>query len=196
VHGFHGINAVSLPGFLLPVDVMVQQVTQELSDEFPFNLDYNSGCPLGVSWTQSTIKHGKRSSSFTSYLGPEFIGRPNLHVVLNAQVTRVIQTSQSSANFKMVEFAESRNSARYHITATKEVIISAGAIETPKLLMNSRIGDPTVLSSLGIKARVNLPDVGKILSVHTGVDRVCICAHLKLSLLNGSGAGGPEPRNT
>ncbi|KAJ7880918.1 aryl-alcohol oxidase [Mycena leptocephala] len=166
---FHGINAVSLPGFLLPVDVMVQQVTQELSDEFPFNLDYNSGFPLGVSWTQSTIKHGKRSSSFTSYLGPEFIGRPNLHVVLNAQVTRVIQTSQKLATFKMVEFAESRNSARYHITATKEVIISAGAIETPKLLMNSGIGDPTVLSSLGIKARVNLPDVGKNLSVHTGV---------------------------
>jgi choline dehydrogenase len=89
----------------------------------------------------------------------------------------------------MVEFSESRNSllspyclllsivtpdlciagARYHITATKEVIISAGAIETPKLLMNSGIGDPTVLSSLGIKARVNLPDVGKNLSVHTGV---------------------------
>ncbi|KAJ7698218.1 aryl-alcohol oxidase [Mycena olivaceomarginata] len=169
VHGFYGINAVSLPGFLLPVDVMVQQVTQELSDEFPFNLDYNSGWPLGVSWTQSTIKHGKRSSSFTSYLGPEFIGRPNLHVVLNAQVTRVIQTSQRPATFKMVEFAEFRNSARYHITATKEVIISAGAIETPKLLMNSGIGDPTVLSSLGIKARVNLPDVGKNLSVHTGV---------------------------
>jgi choline dehydrogenase len=59
--------------------------------------------------------------------------------------------------------------ARYHVTATKEVIISAGVIETPKLLMNSGIGDATELSSLGIKARVNLPDVGKNLSVHTGV---------------------------
>ncbi|KAF7356033.1 Aryl-alcohol-oxidase from pleurotus Eryingii [Mycena venus] len=169
VHGFHGINAVSLSGFLFPIDGMIQQVTQELSDEFPFNLDYNSGSPLGVSWSQATIKHGKRSSSFTSYLGPEFIGRPNLHVVLNTQVTRIIQTSQSPVTFKMVEFAESRKGATHLITATKEVIISAGSIETPKLLMNAGIGDPTVLSSLGIKPRVNLPDVGKNLSVHTGV---------------------------
>ncbi|KAJ7887843.1 aryl-alcohol oxidase [Mycena olivaceomarginata] len=112
VHGFHGINAVSLPGFLFPTDGMVQQVTQELSNEFPFNLDYNSGFPLGASWSQATIKHGK---------------------------------------------------------PTKEVIISAGSIETPKLLMNAGIGDPRVLLSLGIKPTVNLPDVGKNLSVHTGV---------------------------
>ncbi|KAJ7937947.1 GMC oxidoreductase-domain-containing protein [Mycena leptocephala] len=167
VHGFHGINAVSLPGFLLPVDVMVQQVTQELSDEFPFNLDYNSGYPLSVSWTQSTIKQGKRSSSFTSYLGPEFIGRPNLHVVLNDKSLALYRQVKGQQLLRRWNFCIA--GARYHITATKEVIISPGAIETPKLLMNSGIGDPTVLSSLGINARVNLPDVGKNLSVHTGV---------------------------
>ncbi|KAJ7320988.1 aryl-alcohol oxidase [Mycena albidolilacea] len=164
VHGFHGINTVSLPGFLFPTDGMVQQVTQELSDEFPFNLDYNSGFPLGVSWSQATIKHGKRSNSFTLYLGPEFIGRPNLHVVLNTQVTRVIQTKQG---INCLLFPNVTSTLC--ISATKEVIISAGSIETPKLLMNTGIGDPMVLPSLGIKPRVNLPDFGKNLSVHTGV---------------------------
>jgi choline dehydrogenase len=125
VHRFHKIHAVSLPGFTYPiVDARVKQVIKEMSDQFPFNRDYNSGSPLGVcayysysellpkthnitvAWTQNTIKHGKRSSSFSSYLGPEFIGRPNLHVVLNAEATRLIQTSQASKEFKTVEFAQ------------------------------------------------------------------------------------------
>ncbi|KAJ7099698.1 aryl-alcohol oxidase-like protein [Mycena epipterygia] len=171
VHGFHGINAVSLSGFPNPVDLdnRVAQVTQELSDEFPFNLDYNSGFPLGVTWDQATIKHGKRSSSFTSYLAPEFIGRPNLHVLLNSQATRIIQTSQTPKNFLTVEFAQTKEGPRYQISASKEVILSGGTLETPKLLLNSGIGESAVLSNLGIQPRVDLPDVGKNLSVHIGV---------------------------
>ncbi|KAJ6593523.1 aryl-alcohol-oxidase from pleurotus Eryingii [Mycena capillaripes] len=170
VHGFHGINAVSLSGSPIgkvEFDARVLQVTQELSDH-PFNLDYNSGVSLGISWSQATIKHGKRSSSFTSYLGPEFIGRSNLNVVLNAQVTRIIQTSQNPNAFLTVEFAEAREGPRHRITVSKEVIISAGSLETPKLLMNSGIGESTALANMGIQPLVNLPDVGKNLSVHTG----------------------------
>jgi choline dehydrogenase len=49
VHGFHGINPVSLPGFpQVVIDARVEQVTQELPDLFPFNLDYNSGSLTGV----------------------------------------------------------------------------------------------------------------------------------------------------
>ncbi|KAJ7328365.1 aryl-alcohol oxidase precursor [Mycena albidolilacea] len=150
VHGFHGINAVSLPGFTYPVvDARVKQVTEEMTDQFPFNRDYNSGFPLGVSWTQNTIKHGKRSSSFSSYLGPEFIGRPNLHVVLNAQATRLIQTSQGPKEFKTVEFAQ-----------TEGGIICS---DCPVLVLIRPH------SKLGIQPRVNLPEVGKNLSVHMGV---------------------------
>ncbi|KAJ7834873.1 hypothetical protein B0H14DRAFT_3708913 [Mycena olivaceomarginata] len=188
VHGFHGINAVSLPGFTYPVvDARVKQVIEEMSDQFPFNRDYNSGSPLGVSWTQNTIKHGKRSSSFNSYLGPEFIGRPNLHVVLNAQATRFIQTSQAPKEFKTVEFAQTeegialdtgyqhpkkvfcrRVSCEYFLNSQRSVIISAGTVETPKLLMYSEIGESATLSKLGIQPRVHFPEVGKNLSVHMG----------------------------
>ncbi|KAJ6549907.1 aryl-alcohol-oxidase from pleurotus Eryingii, partial [Mycena capillaripes] len=170
VHGFHGINPVSLSGFptAMMIDARVEQVTQELPDFFPFNLDYNSGSLTGVSYVQSTIKHEKRSSSFTSYLGPEFIGRRNLHVLINAQVTRIIQTSESPKTFLTVEFTQTRAGPRYWKTATKEVILSAGTLETPKLLLNSGIGELTALKNVGIQARVDLPDVGKNMSAHVG----------------------------
>ncbi|KAK0186615.1 aryl-alcohol-oxidase from pleurotus Eryingii [Armillaria mellea] len=165
VHGFHGINSVSLAGFPSPIQDRVLQVTKELSDEFPFNLDYNSGSQLGVGWAQSTINHGKRSSSFTSYLGPEFIERPNLHVLLNCQATRLLETNSVPAEFLTVEFARSSNAPHHQITATKEVIVSTGSLETPKLLLNSGIGDPEQLSQFGITPLVNIPDVGKNLSI-------------------------------
>ncbi|KAJ6481725.1 GMC oxidoreductase-domain-containing protein [Mycena sanguinolenta] len=169
IHGFHGINAVSLAGFPTPaIERQIEEVSQELPDLFPLNLDYNSGFPLGVGWQQSTIKHGKRSSSFTSYLGPDFIGRPNLHVLVNAQATRIIQTSHNPTEFLTVEFAQTRDGPKHQLTASEEVIISAGALETPKLLLNSGIGEATALSKLGIQPAVDLPDVGRNLSVHIG----------------------------
>ncbi|KAF7344405.1 Aryl-alcohol-oxidase from pleurotus Eryingii [Mycena sanguinolenta] len=189
VHGFNGLVGVSLSGSPLGLSEFVPrslQVTRELPDQFPFNLDYNSGTPIGVGtttflptvllihllcwrgWTQTTIKNGKRSNSYTSYLAPEFIARPNLHVLLNSQVTRIIQTSQSPKKFMTVEFAENREGLRHRLTASKEVVISAGALETPKLLLNSGIGDGTALRSFGIQTLVDLPDVGKNLSVQVG----------------------------
>jgi choline dehydrogenase len=140
-----------------------------------------------AAWQQSHIKHGFRSSSFTSYLGPDFIIRPNLHVLLNAQATRVIQTSTSPIAFHSVEFASGPDGAlnievaystdisvapRQRVSAFKEVIISAGALETPKLLMNSGIGDKEYLASMGIKSLVNSPDVGTNLSVHIAVSLI------------------------
>ncbi|KAF9256014.1 aryl-alcohol oxidase precursor [Marasmius fiardii PR-910] len=171
VHGFKGITSVSLSGFPTPaIDVRVTQMTENLPDEYPFNLDYNSGYPLGVAWYQRTIDHGVRSSSFTSYLGPKFITRPNLHVLLNAQVTRVLPIDGNFTSFRRVEFARSKNDARHEVLALKEVLISAGALEAPKLLLNSGIGDSKSLTSLGITPRIHLPDVGKNLSVHVGVN--------------------------
>ncbi|KAF8582565.1 GMC oxidoreductase [Ramaria rubella] len=166
VHSFTGINSVSLAGFAYPIDNMVIQATQQLSEEFPFNLDMNSGSPLGVGWLQTTIKDGKRSSSATSYLGPEFIKRPNLHVLLNAQVTRLIKSNHPHQNlaFNTVEFAQSVDSPKIHVTASKEVVLSAGTIGTPYILMNSGIGDQQDLQAVGIVPILDLPSVGKNVS--------------------------------
>ncbi|KAJ6551249.1 alcohol oxidase [Mycena capillaripes] len=168
VHGFDGINTVSLPGFPTPIDSRVIETTTQLA-EYPFNVDMNSGYPLGIGWKQLTVKNGSRSSSATSYLAPEFIARPNLHVLLHARVTRVLHTT--SMSFRTVEFVQDVDGAREILTFTarKEVILSAGTIGTPNILMHSGIGNFTTLTSVGIKPVHNLPSVGQNLSDHTFV---------------------------
>jgi choline dehydrogenase-like flavoprotein len=95
----------------------------------------NAGNPIGVGWAQATIGDGQRSSSSTSYLSSAYISRPNLSVLLNAEVTRVIQEASELApvlevqplqdyqapHFSVVEF-ESANKI-YTVRAKKEVIL-------------------------------------------------------------------------
>ncbi|KAJ6498864.1 aryl-alcohol-oxidase from pleurotus Eryingii [Mycena sanguinolenta] len=165
VHGFNGINTVSLQGFPTVIDSRVIQTTTELA-EFPFNLDMNSGYPLGIGWEQQTVKNGSRSSSATSYLAPQFVSRPNLHVLLHARVTRVLQTS-SNNTFRTVEFVQDLGGEKYTFTAGKEVILSAGSIGTPNILLHSGIGKSSTLTSLGVKPIHNLPSVGQNLTDHS-----------------------------
>ncbi|KAJ7282855.1 alcohol oxidase [Mycena rebaudengoi] len=160
VHGFDGINTVSLPAFPRGTDALIIQTTSDLRDEFPFNLDMNSGDHLGIGWTQSTIKNGTRSSSATSYLAPKYLNRRNLHVMLNTRATRVLRSDAGSRNpeFRTVEFSPSTGgTVRYRITARKELILSAGSIG---------IGDSASLSSLGITPVHDLSSVGQNLIDH------------------------------
>ncbi|KAF7350701.1 GMC oxidoreductase [Mycena sanguinolenta] len=162
VHSTHGINSVSLSGSRWPIfENQVIQTTRELPEEFPFNLDYNSGEPLGVGWFQSTIGGGKRSSSATSYLAPNFIQRQNLHVLLHAQVSRLAgpKTTKGVVTFGGVEF--SQGGSLFTAKAAKEIILSAGPIGTPPILMNSGIGDKNTLTALGISSVLDLPSVGQ-----------------------------------
>ncbi|KAJ6569103.1 aryl-alcohol oxidase-like protein [Mycena capillaripes] len=163
VHGFNGPLSVTLAGFPTPIDPRVIATTSQLK-EFPFNLDMNSGSTLGVGWQQATILNGARASSATAYLTPQFVARPNLHVLLNARVTRVLPTSSNA--FRTVEFVQDLNGTRFTMTATKEMVLSAGAIGTPSILMHSGIGESSALTNLGIKPLHNLPSVGRNLSDH------------------------------
>ncbi|KIJ47886.1 GMC oxidoreductase [Sphaerobolus stellatus SS14] len=167
VHGFDGINFVSLGSNPLAVDQRVIQTTVDLKDEFPFSLDVNSGKPLGVSWVQSTIGQGERSNAARTYLAPKYRSRPNLHIVLNTFVTRVLPTGVNGPlDLRVVEIASNATGPRIRVTATKEVITSAGSIGTPHILLNSGIGDKADLAALGIKSILNLSHVGKNLHDH------------------------------
>ncbi|KAJ7739057.1 aryl-alcohol oxidase-like protein [Mycena maculata] len=168
VHGFDGINSVTLSGFPSPIDLRVLDTTQG-SSEWPFNLDVNSGYQLGVGWVQETVKDGSKSSSATSYLAPEFISRPNLHVLLHARVTRVLP-SGSNTIFRTVEFVQNLQGERYTMTAKKELVLSAGSVGTPNILMHSGIGNSSALASLGIAPLHDLPPVGQNLSDHPLVE--------------------------
>ncbi|KAF8883634.1 aryl-alcohol oxidase-like protein [Gymnopilus junonius] len=161
-----GITSVSLPGFQLPIDGRVLQTSKNFPSEFPFTLDYNNGIPLGLGYLQSTIGNGTRSSAATAYLNPSVVARPNLEVVLNTHVTRVLQATNTgnSKSFRRVELKS--GSKLVTVTALKEVILSAGSVMTPHILLNSGIGDKDELAKVGIHSTLNLPSVGKNLSDH------------------------------
>ncbi|KAJ7148654.1 pyranose dehydrogenase [Mycena crocata] len=160
-HSRTGVNAVALNGYAWPdSDMRIIQTTKELPEEFPFVLDMNAGVPLGVGWLQSTIGDGERSSSARSYLGPKYISRPNLHVLLHAQVSRVLQNAETSLHFNTVEFSQDKQTL-FNVTASKEIILSAGSVGTPSILLHSGIGNKTALARLGIQSVLDLPDVGQ-----------------------------------
>ncbi|KAF8171168.1 aryl-alcohol oxidase-like protein [Mycena galopus ATCC 62051] len=165
VHSTTGINSVSLPGYQWPVFPRIIGTTVEMPEEFPFVLDYNAGRPLGVGWAQNTIGHGARSSSAVSYLAAPFIDRPNLDVLINAQVSRVLaaHTSGGDPHFNQVEFSQDLKEFLL-VNVSKEIVLSAGSIGTPQILLNSGIGNRTTLASIGIQPVVELPSVGQNLS--------------------------------
>jgi len=167
VHG-NGPLLTSLPGNPTDIDARVLSTTQELASEFPFNLEMNSGRPLGVGWLQSTVGNSVRSSAATAYLDPVTSTRSNIDVLLNTHATRLIQSgaSKSGPIFRTLEYAQDATSPRKTITAQKEIILSGGSIATPQLLMLSGIGDPKALAAQKIKCAVNLPDVGNNLQDH------------------------------
>ncbi|KAK0437902.1 aryl alcohol oxidase, partial [Desarmillaria tabescens] len=170
VHSFDGVNSVSLPGYPRAIDGRVIQATQELSGEFSFNLDYNSGYHLGIGWEQTTVGNGTRSSSETSYLGPGYIDRENLHILIHTYVTRILVANESTLNdephFNTVEFTQDAGATIHTISPLKEIILSAGSVGTPHILLNSGIGDADELTAVGVTPTVHLPDVGKNLTDH------------------------------
>lgn len=128
---------------------------------------------------QATVGNSVRSSSATAYLAPALANRSNLDVLIHTQVTRLLQTGKNGSIpiFRGVEFAQGPTGllyirftlniflinfleSRYNVTALKEVVLSAGSIGTPQLLMLSGIGDSSALTELGIQPIVDLPDVG------------------------------------
>ncbi|XP_014242259.1 glucose dehydrogenase [FAD, quinone]-like isoform X2 [Cimex lectularius] len=121
--------------------------------------DYNSGNIEGFSYVQSTVKNGARMSTSQAYLHPVH-NRKNLHVVKRAMVTKVL-----IENGKAVGVIYNKGKKKYTVRVSKEVILSAGAINSPQLLMLSGIGPASHLKEKGIPVVKNLP-VGYNLQDH------------------------------
>jgi len=112
-----------------------------------------------------TIEHGMRLTTSRAYLRP-IHNRKNLRVLTNAQVTRIL-ISQWERRAYGVELVD-KNGQKIVIKCGKEVILTAGAVGSPHILMNSGIGPEEDLAKLGIKIYKNLP-VGKNLHNHVSV---------------------------
>lgn len=102
----------------------------------------------------------ERVSMAASYLRPA-LGRPNLHVLLCAEVLRLQLDGRRATGVQFV-----RRGRVHAVRAACEVIVCAGAINTPKLLMLSGIGDPAELAAAGVEPRHALPGVGRNFQDH------------------------------
>jgi choline dehydrogenase len=116
--------------------------------------------PGGASITDIRVRDGKRESVFRSYIYP-YLDRPNLTVLTDAVVTRVTIVGSRATGVEIFYRGEHRA-----IGADMEVVLSLGAVHTPKVLMYSGIGDAEELQRFGIPVRQNLPGVGRNFQDH------------------------------
>ncbi|KDR74421.1 hypothetical protein GALMADRAFT_250359 [Galerina marginata CBS 339.88] len=164
VHGTKGVLGVSLPGFSYSLDSLVLEAVSQLPDQIRFVEDYNDGKSLGLGWTQSTVQHGARSSAATAYLSAKVLQRTNLHVLTNAFATRVFSSTKDPKQIDTIMFTQNGTSNKAQ--AQRDVILSTGSFNTPRLLLQSGIGDAAALTALNITVVQDLPSVGKNLSDH------------------------------
>jgi choline dehydrogenase len=124
------------------------------------NDDFNGPRQDGVGWYQLTQRNGQRCSAATAYLHPA-ISRPNLTVLTNALVTKVIVEAGQAVGVSYLRHGEAARAE-----ARAEVIVSGGAVNSPQLLMLSGIGPADHLIEMGIDVLADSPGVGANLSDH------------------------------
>lgn len=135
--------------------------------QFPITDDYNAASMEGASLYQITTDQGLRASASKAYLRP-VLNRPCLRVLTHAHVHRLQIEEQ---RVKAIEYWYR---GKYHqVSARHEVILSAGAVNTPQLLQLSGIGSRPILDAAGVAQVHELPSVGENLSDHLGADLTC-----------------------
>lgn len=122
--------------------------------------DLNGGKWLGYGHTQATIHNGRRQTTAKNFLIPAS-KRPNLHIIKYAHVTKILFEDGAAVG---VEFIY-KNEHKMLATASKEVILSAGSVSSPPILMLSGIGPKEHLQKLNIPIVADLP-VGRNLQDH------------------------------
>jgi choline dehydrogenase len=149
---------------------------EELRDPNPLTAAFLAACaesglrPLqelnepdntGFHQTPVTMHNGRRFSAADAYLRPA-LKRPNLNVVTGALVERVVLTDGRAT---AVAYRDATG-ASHQVPASREVLLAAGAIGSPHLLMLSGVGDPDQLAAAGVPAAVASPSVGANLQDH------------------------------
>ncbi len=130
---------------------------------YAHNTDFNGAEQEGVGLYQVTHKNGERYSAAKAYLTPHR-ARANLHVLTGAQATRILLEGQRAVGVAFVQDGQQRE-----IRAKREVLLSAGALLSPQLLMLSGIGPADQLRTHGITPLHELPGVGRNLQDHVDV---------------------------
>ena len=163
-HGIGGPLGVSDIDHIHPLTRAWLQACQQKG--LPLNPDFNSGDQAGCGLYQITARNGRRSSAAVAYLKPAR-KRRNLSVRTGARVLRVLVENGRATGVEYVLGGKTRV-----IHARREVIMSAGAINTPKLLMLSGIGPAAELRRHGIAVLHDLPGVGQNLQDHIEISLI------------------------
>ncbi|SIT56064.1 Choline dehydrogenase, a flavoprotein [Mesorhizobium prunaredense] len=140
-------------------------VSQTFIDSFvnlgvPLNPDLNGPSHEGVAWNQGSTKNGLRHSAFDAYIEP-LQKNPNLVVMDDAVASSLVMEANRA---KGVIFTRGGQALR--ASARRGVVLSAGALNSPQILMLSGIGDPSELARHGIEPVVASPEVGQNLLEH------------------------------
>jgi choline dehydrogenase len=127
---------------------------------FPTTKDFNGFQQEGFGPYQLTIKNGKRWSAASAYLTP-VIDRPNLKIESEAHVGRILFDGKRAVGVDYIQ-----DGKKVEASATREVILSGGAVNSPQTLLLSGIGDPEILKRFDIPVVMDLKGVGKNLQDH------------------------------
>ncbi|RWO61185.1 GMC family oxidoreductase N-terminal domain-containing protein [Mesorhizobium sp.] len=168
-HGDQGPLGVSNPIAPLPICEAYFRAGQEMG--IPFNPDFNGVAQEGVGYYQLTQKDARRSSASVAYLRP-IRARKNLTVRTDVLVTRIVIDKGRATG---VEIVDRPGGEKKILRAEREVIVSSGAIGSPKLLMQSGIGPADHLKSVGVTPVHDLPGVGSNLQDHLDLFVIAEC---------------------
>lgn len=151
------------------------QAGEEMGYDF---IDVNGEQQTGFSFYQFTMRRGARCSDAKAFLRPIRL-RKNLHIALFSHVTKVI-IDEHTKRALGVEFI--RNGVKQNVYAKREVILSAGAINSPHLLMLSGIGPRADLERVGVPVVHDSPGVGKNLQDHPAIGGLAFKIDHKISV--------------
>ena len=160
--GVGGPINVTDPSSINPLTEAFIEAGVELG--WPRNNDYNGASQGGFGFHQSTVHHGKRSSTADGYLHPAE-NRPNLVVWMNTLVTRVLFEGT-----RAVGIAYLKDGKEQQERVKKEVILSGGVFNSPQTLLLSGVGPADQLRALDIRVVSHVPGVGHNLQDHPGFD--------------------------
>ncbi len=161
-HGKGGPLGVSMPAAPLPIcDAYIKAAGQV---GIPETRDVNGAKQDGAGYYQLTQRNARRSSAAMAFLAPNR-NRPNLTIRMGVQVRRITVENGRATGIEMMSGEK--------ITAAREVILSSGAIGSPRLLQLSGIGPADHLESLGIKPVYDQPQVGENLQDHLDLYSIC-----------------------
>ncbi len=166
-HGTDGPLGVSMPRGALPIcDAFIRAAQQA---GIPYNPDFNGRYQRGMGYYQLTQRNARRSSAAVAFLRPA-MARPNLTVMSDAEVLRV-----AVERGRAVGVDVSQGGAVKRLGCRTEVLVSSGAIGSPRLLLLSGIGPARQLAEAGVKVVHDLPGVGENLQDHVDLCVLCEC---------------------